>query len=434
VNDYDDLDELERELGPSLQLALRRAAGAITDRRSPTPLWLRHRGPGPAARGLDDAATEAPDLGVYPSRVEPRGPRWWLVAAAAAALAIVAGGLLVRATADRDGSMPATDPDVGQAPMRNGRIVAGYSAWPEGGTQPPSPGEPGDHEWDAFDQASGSFLYLSAQESSRGWVVFEDGSDADFHCAPSANCELSTFGPGPDEVTAPAQEPEDLGYVDRVQVMGLDGTVSDTLDISAATEPADGRSHRFLRDLAWSPDGTRLAVGTEAQYRCDPDYASCDVEVWVFDRDGGDPQLVYTEPATSDHLIEGWFTDKPVVVDLAWSPDGRRLGVVVAPTMFLGDDANRAWPRLVTVQFPPGQPAGADVLHTYDDLTEAQSSFLLPGRIYGLTFAFAWSPDGSRIAVTSGPGVTEISAADGHVLARHRGDDVLGPLAWLPDR
>jgi hypothetical protein len=74
------------------------------------------------------------------------------------------------------------------------------------------------------------------------------------------------------------------------------------------------------------------------------------------------------------------------------------------------------------------------VLHTYDDLTEAQSSFLLPGRIYGLTFAFAWSPDGSRIAVTSGPGVTEISAADGHVLARHRGDDVLGPLAWLPDR
>jgi hypothetical protein len=31
VNDFSDLDELERELGPSLRLALRRAADQITD-------------------------------------------------------------------------------------------------------------------------------------------------------------------------------------------------------------------------------------------------------------------------------------------------------------------------------------------------------------------------------------------------------------------
>jgi hypothetical protein len=56
---------------------------------------------------------------------------------------------------------------------------------------------------------------------------------------------------------------------------------------------------------------------------------------------------------------------------------------------------------------------------------------------YGVTFPFAWSPDGTRIAVAGEGGVEEISAVDGQVLARPPGVGVDDEgynqdLAWLP--
>lgn len=124
-----------------------------------------------------------------------------------------------------------------------------------------------------------------------------------------------------------------------------------------------------------------------------------------------------------------------MLVDLAWSPDSRSLGLV-AGTFFNGDPANRVWPRLVAARFQPGQPVRQDVLHTFDDAVPEPAHVLADD--YDLDFAFAWSPNGARIAVTSQGGVAEISAEDGHVLARHPGEDpdeeVFGPLAWLRKR
>ena len=45
------------------------------------------------------------------------------------------------------------------------------------------------------------------------------------------------------------------------------------------------------------------------------------------------------------------------------------------------------------------------------------------------THGFAWSPDGTRIAVTSGAGIAELSS-DGKRITPPRGSGT-GPLAWL---
>jgi hypothetical protein len=92
MNDFDDLDELERTFGRSLQVALRRAADEITD---------------------------VPYLGAGPSPDLPHHRRRWLVPAVAAAVLVVAGGILVRVATDDSSpvviggdlsTVPTTDP------------------------------------------------------------------------------------------------------------------------------------------------------------------------------------------------------------------------------------------------------------------------------------------------------------------------------------
>ena len=211
---------------------------------------------------------------------------------------------------------------------------------------------------------------------------------------------------------------------------------------SRPPSPATATAHAAqLGTLAWSPDGSRLAVSTEAEGTqpenvCDPTGGECVAEVWIFDRDGGDPQLVHT--ANSPHPEDAEYGEPPVFADLAWSPDGRSLAMSVTSPPLGG----ATWPTLVALRLEPGEPVRADTLHVYDDVVPAGAS-LRPWQYN--QFTFAWSPDGSRIAVTSGgggsenPGVAEISADDGRVLARHPGaagrrdpNGVYG-LAWLPE-
>ena len=90
MNDFDDLDELEQTFGPSLQVALRRAAEEITDERP--PIDALH----------DDVALAA-------ARPPGRSP-WRAVAVAAAVALIVATGVTVTRNRDR-GTDVTTSPD-----------------------------------------------------------------------------------------------------------------------------------------------------------------------------------------------------------------------------------------------------------------------------------------------------------------------------------
>lgn len=317
--------------------------------------------------------------------------------------ALVIGGFAGARSLSRNDAAPVqpAEDNEGIESTRNGRIIRG--------------------EWVAFDQDTGSFLYDGdSNEGQSLRVVRQDEPIAEFDCPPLANCDsfnsAITFGPGPDEVSVPGID------VGSVQVIAFAGTIRNTLDISSVVT-----QDQQLTDLAWSPDGSRLAISTVG----DPGE---DGNVWILDRDRSEPWLVFTED-TPDDLAPGLFG--PVLGELAWSPDGRSVTLLVGsyplddlPPGDPGADAasSGVWPRLVALRLPPGQPVRAETLHVYDDVDTP--AWNLPGH-ERLFFASAWSPDGTRIAVTSGDGFAEISAEDGHVLARHRAKEPL-LFAWLP--
>lgn len=160
-------------------------------------------------------------------------------------------------------------------------------------------------------------------------------------------------------------------------MIGYDGTIRRTLDLTAAPGPFDD-----IRTLAWSPDGRRLAVAAGAR------------AIWLLEGDG-DPQLTY-----SPRYI--WRLG-------GWSPDGQSL----------------------LVDAYAGQ-TGADVVVLH--LASDGSAPITPQTVYRSDRHFdwrgnvAWSPDGTRIAVRTASGIDEISVADGSVIADH--PHLNGWLIW----
>jgi hypothetical protein len=334
---------------------------------------------------------------------------------AATAVAVVVGGFAGARSLSSDDAAPvrpAEERKQETEPMRNGRVLyqdADSMYW-DGAGAPPPPGGDHSYHWAAFDQDTGSFLYTA---NSHVWVVNEHGRVADLVCLPESNCgstddAMSTFGPDPDEITVPSADGR------SAHVIGFDRTLRDTLDISAVLSPGQD-----LSDLAWSPDGKRLAVITdnvETYSRCTAPCGS----VWIFDRAGGEPRLVYTERTTGYSVLR----------DPAWSPDGDTLALLVGPPSITTGTGGERWPRLMALRVGPDEPVRAERLWVYDDSAGANESIL--SIHYLLAFPFAWSPDGTRIAVLSGGGIAEISAEDGEVLDRHDpGEEIEGPLAWL---
>jgi WD40 repeat protein len=119
--------------------------------------------------------------------------------------------------------------------------------------------------------------------------------------------------------------------------------------------------------LAFSPDGTKLAVGSEGDF------------VKVYDAASGEESL-----SLAGHT--------GTVVTVAFSPDGARLATG-------GDDLPRLW-----------------------DLTTGQELATFPGH-EGMVNGLAFSPDGSRLASSSLDGTTRVYAVDVDdlvVLARSR--------------
>jgi hypothetical protein len=340
---------------------------------------------------------------------------------AVAALSLLIGGYAgARSLSSNDAVPvpPAEEKTQEREAMRNGRIVQAESgSWQET-TAPPPPGGERTYYWDAFDQDTGAFLFADV-ERSRVWVVDEDGTNAEFVCPASSDCgsnEMATFGPDPDEITVPS--------ADRlsVHIIGFDGTLRDTLDISTASF-SPGQD---LVDLAWSPGGDRLAVSTEPEDSTDPERGCdrssgpCGSRVWIFDRDGGEPQQVYTERDAAYTVLR----------DLAWSPDGDTLALLAGPPGFC-EEREMAWPRLVALRVSPDGPVGAETLHVYDDY-DPEGKVCIIASDYHIDFPFAWSPDATRIAVSRADGIAEISAETGEVVARHADGRPAGTLAWLP--
>ncbi len=339
---------------------------------------------------------------------------------------------LVVTAGDRDSAPPpiaptptetVTDPTPVDGP-RNGRIVRAEEHLPPGTPTCPGCSDVGFlKSYDPVtDRALWSFYDLAdvadgATQLGAVSLVGPEGELAalacpgDFACRPEEDLWTSgmTLGPGPEQLTIETAD-------DRVAVIGLDGTVRRTLDLSAGLDRDEQ-----VDALAWSPDRSRLAVlvsvGGEKRIR-------------LFDRDGGRSVLAYTSDSVTDLLPESEYSIA-YVSDLAWAPGGSRLAVVAEYTRFedTGEETVLRQAVAIDVAEAGEEPAGRPTtLYTYETIQEITR---LEEQIAG--GSFLWSPDGTRAAVLDDDVILELSAADGEVLARHPADRLRrkSDVGWL---
>jgi hypothetical protein len=97
VNEFDVLEDLERELGPSLRVALHRAADRVTGESAPNVVLIADNADRQAREHESAAATL---VDVRPRAVRPRRRRWLVAAAAALVVVVTAVTVLVRQAGD----------------------------------------------------------------------------------------------------------------------------------------------------------------------------------------------------------------------------------------------------------------------------------------------------------------------------------------------
>ena len=266
------------------------------------------------------------------------------VAGAALVVAgVVGGGALVLDGTDRAAPPVDRGPVENRDPSPGHGIVHGVAPGPAGTPVPevlslPDAGAASFPAWQAFDQDTGRFLFTRVPHrgnpsrrgrtsgSVRTMRVLAPGLEkpvATIHCAEQCNW-LHSFGPGRDEVTtlvSPVMRGRRMA-----QVWGFDGVLRDEIDLSGVP------MGRGVADLEWSPDGSRLAVSTfwgawEPDCPGEPPTARRRAErgrVYLFDRAGGDPELVYRQRAQRPHgagrRSSPTSRGPPTASDSAWSP------------------------------------------------------------------------------------------------------------------
>ena len=368
---------------------------------------------------FDEILAESPVYGDLDRAIEQadreRRHRYGVVAglvAAAAVLAVILGALLVTRDADSSpqpvGPSPtptAKDSAIDPA-LVNGQII---------GAQTHFGVDAGHYDWRGYDPVTDTGLFATGSDTDRDFgldglaVVGPSGPLATLTCAQHLRCSpednrlsfAATLGPGADEVTVESGD-------GTAQVLGHDGTVRRTLDLTATI--TDGGQVAGVR---WSADGSRLAVVTVQHLGAGQDGTI--TRAWLVDPDGGDAQLAYSL------FVDGLSPRKHAGPDFdgegtiwtasgwGWSPDGRSL---LLDVVTLGQVWHHG-AEVVVLDVPPDGPATARTLY------HSNRHFDWAGNV-------AWSPDGTRIAVrTRLPGsstthrVTEISADDGSVVAEH---------------
>ena len=145
------------------------------------------------------------------------------------------------------------------------------------------------------------------------------------------------------------------------------------------------------RFAAWSPDGKRLALMSNAAGNWD---------VWTVGIDGTGPQQLTHEPSSE-------YTS-------TWSPDGKWL-------VFSSDRLHRVWPNLWLLDL---QQQGLP-----EQLSPGDGKYFFP----------TWSPDGTRIAflyLSTGPPDLELrvmTVADRRTRILDTRGIIFSPPAWSPD-
>jgi Tol biopolymer transport system component len=208
--------------------------------------------------------------------------------------------------------------------------------------------------------------------------------------------------------------PPDESRGGGVFVMNIDGSGLTLID-------PDGE------DVAWSPDGKQI-VATHALFDDHP--VPYNVGLWVWNADGSDPHQITLEGQVCHDVCKNGAQDNQA----AWSPDGMRIAFVrdtyTKPEQFSiftvapdGSDLRRVTPAGLDVHDPAWSPDGAwiafqsppepvaqgeqNIYKIHPDgsgLTQLTAG--LPSWDGGgqATFHPWWSPDGTEIVFSHGPG------------------------------
>ena len=191
------------------------------------------------------------------------------------------------------------------------------------------------------------------------------------------------LGPGPDEISLP--------HGREITVVGFDGSERRSIDLSAVLVPPEGdRIGEEIRSLEWSPDGTRVAVVSRLHSA-----EGMSSQIWIVDRDGGQPQLVHT--ATNTEPVPANNTPLAYIWSVAWSPDGGSLGFIEEFAYIGGTEVAQS--RRAAILTLSGSGAAVPrTLYDYPSSTVFDEAEIL------------WSPDGARVALRVPDQVLELSA------------------------
>ncbi len=211
---------------------------------------------------------------------------------------------------------------------------------------------------------------------------------------------IPTPGPSPQQDGIAVVQPARRGISRRKIVVGLAGlavvgVAGGGLALLARSQQSSGpaaplytyRGHSdSVNAVAWSPDGKRIASGSDDNT----------VQVW----DAANGGHVYTYSGHSNS-----------VEAVVWSPDGKRIASGGGDVVAGHDFTVQVW-----------DAANGGHVYTYSGHS-------------GVVNAVAWSPDGRRIASGSSDKTVQVwDAADGGHVFTYRGhSDSVNAVAWSPD-
>ena len=225
------------------------------------------------------------------------------------------------------------------------------------------------------------------------------------------------------EVIAPTEEPTEPAAAERIAFTsdrdGNDEIYVMNADGSGVTRVTDNPAADS--EPTWSPDGTKIAFTTN---RDDPDpstcadsFPFCETQIYVMDADGSNQTRISNIPG-EQAASPAWSHDGSRIAFAAiregigsistMNPDGSGVTRVTdnPPESIIESDFNPAWSpddlQLVFAGLPRSR-RGHTAIFTSDVDGSRLSRITIPeGMIFNFDGDPTWSPDGSRIAYSTG--------------------------------